>query len=308
MHVPTTFGRLILGASLCAARACAPHPRSSTVSTYTSDVDTTIATGSSTIELATSTSVSTAEDSVIATGSDTTSEVSMATATSIIDSSAAIETDTTTALLTESDTSSELPATTAVESSATDTSTTEVTTTGALTTMVTESSTFVPTSVDTAVEDVTSTALVELPVQTVELLENGGFDTGDLDPWTLEPSLAGSLSTTDCRDGASCLKLTGPSPITSVCQNVQVPQGYEYTFTAHVLQDCGNNNCVLNNNGYQLSVNGVYAGVGQLAQDRTYHELTGQFELISPDFSHYFVLDSVSFTQGKAVPVPEEED
>ncbi|KAM0285081.1 hypothetical protein ACHAO9_008912 [Fusarium lateritium] len=76
MRVHTFLGPLILSAGLCAARACAPHPRSSTTSSWTSKTATSTAIGSTTTEIATTTSGLTSEEPSTVTESDTTIESS----------------------------------------------------------------------------------------------------------------------------------------------------------------------------------------------------------------------------------------
>ncbi|KAG5755164.1 hypothetical protein H9Q69_006063 [Fusarium xylarioides] len=48
MRVTVTFGTLIMGVGLCAARACAPHPRPTTTTSISSEIDTTTAGGAAT--------------------------------------------------------------------------------------------------------------------------------------------------------------------------------------------------------------------------------------------------------------------
>jgi hypothetical protein len=126
--------------------------------------------------------------------------------------------------------------------------------------------------------------------------------------------------------------MSGPytSSTFSVCQSVEVPQGYEYTFTANIKQDCnverdgGFYRCDYDANKVEMYISQAYtSGQVSVDNDSQYHRFSGTFQYVYPSIdstdlcveftvgqgSQYdFFVDSVSFTRGKAVPIPEEEE
>ncbi|KAJ3523455.1 hypothetical protein NM208_g12441 [Fusarium decemcellulare] len=195
---------------------------------------------------------------------------------------------------------------------------------------VVEASTSSAESTSTTAESTTSTA-VDTPVQTVEFVENRGFESATLDPWNDRGGADAGLSTTNQREGSQCYRMSGPymAPTFSVCQTVGVDQGYEYTFTAWIKQICeverdgGFYTCDSDVNKAELYVDSVYSsGQVSVPSDAEYHEFTGTFQYVGPSIDatdlciqiavgegdqYNLFVDSVSFARGKSVPIPEDE-
>jgi hypothetical protein len=114
-----------------------------------------------------------------------------------------------------------------------------------------------------------------------------------------------------------------------MCQQVEVLQGYEYTFTAYVMQYCvadpeAPRYCYEGAIKAELSIGQVYrSGQTIINNEDWFQELTGTFEYVDPSIDstdlcivinigegdlYNFWIDSVSLGRGKAVPIPEEED
>ncbi|KAF5669694.1 hypothetical protein FCIRC_9205 [Fusarium circinatum] len=274
MRVTTTLGSLMMGASLCAARACAPHPRPTTTTSLSSEIGTTTAGGaattttsqetlsatessssiessvtaetstadSTTTELETTTSGSTTQETLSVTDSTSQETTSVTESQTTVETSATTELETTTSGSTSQETLSATESQTAVETSATTTDgissfTTIIATTTAVTSQETETSTTADDATSTTIEATTTTAG---PPVITNLVENGGFEKATVDPWVVE----GTSPTvyTDpfgCAEGTHCLLLPGNLDNTAtVCQRVAVEAGFEYTFKAQVLQNC----------------------------------------------------------------------
>ncbi|CCT71976.1 uncharacterized protein FFB20_05760 [Fusarium fujikuroi] len=322
MRVTTTFGSLILGAGLCAARACAPHPRPTTTSSFSSEIGTTTAGGAAT--------TTTSQEALSITDSTSSIESSVTVETSTADS-ATTEHETTTSSLTSQEASSVTESQTSVESSATTTDgissfTTMLTTTTAVTSQETETSTTVDEATSTTAEATTTTAG---PPVITNLAVNGGFEDETIDPWVVEgASPAVYRSQFWCAEGSKCLQLPGNfANSAKVCQSVAVEAGFEYTFKAQVLQNCikeyGSNILVCddNINTTELSIDGVYdSGNHGIVGYNTYNDFSYTFSYTGPSIDStdlcititqnqglgpVFYLDGVSFTRGQAVPIPD---
>ncbi|SCO55477.1 uncharacterized protein FFMR_12633 [Fusarium fujikuroi] len=322
MRVTTTFGSLILGAGLCAARACAPHPRPTTTPSFSSEIGTTTAGGAAT--------TTTSQEALSITDSTSSIESSVTVETSTADS-ATTEHETTTSSLTSQEASSVTESQTSVESSATTTDgissfTTMLTTTTAVTSQETETSTTVDEATSTTAEATTTTAG---PPVITNLAVNGGFEDETIDPWVVEgASPAVYRSQFWCAEGSKCLQLPGNfANSAKVCQSVAVEAGFEYTFKAQVLQNCikeyGSNILVCddNINTTELSIDGVYdSGNHGIVGYNTYNDFSYTFSYTGPSIDStdlcititqnqglgpVFYLDGVSFTRGQAVPIPD---
>ncbi|KAF5245972.1 hypothetical protein FANTH_7062 [Fusarium anthophilum] len=325
-----------MGASLCAARACAPHPRPTTTTSLTSEIGTTTAGGAAT--------TTTSQETLSATESASSIESSVTVETSTADS-ATTELETTTSgsttqetlSVTDSTSQETLSATesqTTVETSATTTDdissfTTIVATTTAVTSQETETSTTADEATSTTIEATTTTAG---PPVITNLVENGGFEKATVDPWVVE----GTSPTvyTDpfgCAEGTHCLLLPGNLDNTAtVCQRVAVEAGFEYTFKAQVLQNCikeyGSNSlsCDDNVNTAELSIDGAFdSGEKGIVGYNFFNDFTFTFSYTSPSIDSTdlcititqnqginpsFYLDAVSFTRGQAVPISDPTD
>ncbi|KLO98718.1 uncharacterized protein Y057_6766 [Fusarium fujikuroi] len=290
MRVTTTFGSLILGAGLCAARACAPHPRPTTTSIESSV----------TVETSTADSATTEHET-------TTSSLTSQEASSVTESQTSVESSATT--------------TDGISSF-----TTMLTTTTAVTSQETETSTTVDEATSTTAEATTTTAG---PPVITNLAVNGGFEDETIDPWVVEgASPAVYRSQFWCAEGSKCLQLPGNfANSAKVCQSVAVEAGFEYTFKAQVLQNCikeyGSNILVCddNINTTELSIDGVYdSGNHGIVGYNTYNDFSYTFSYTGPSIDStdlcititqnqglgpVFYLDGVSFTRGQAVPIPD---
>ncbi|KAF5563565.1 hypothetical protein FNAPI_2637 [Fusarium napiforme] len=328
MRVTATFGTLIMGASLCAARACAPHPRSTTTTSLSSDISTTTAGGAAT--------TTTSQKTLSATESASSIESSVTVKTTTSDS-ATTELETTTSGETSQETLSatesqiSVESETSFESSATATDgissfTTIVATTTAVTSQETETSTTVDDATSTTTEATTTTA--GSPVIT-NLVENGGFEDSTVDPWVVEGTTPSVYTNRFfCAEGSQCLQLPGNlDNSASVCQRVAVEAGFEYTFKAQVSQNCvkeyGSNilNCDDNVNTAELYIDGVFnPGEDGIVGNNVYKTFTYTFSYTGPSIdstdlcvkitqnqglSPDFYLDGISFTRGQAVPIPD---
>ncbi|KAL4721834.1 hypothetical protein ACLX1H_011328 [Fusarium chlamydosporum] len=306
MRVSTTLGSLILSAGLVAARACAPHPRPTTT-TSAGGVDTTtdVASASTTLA-ATSDVISQDTTTVIESPTNVESSVTLSTSVSV---EASVSTELST---TVGPTSEETAITTTFE--------TAVTSSAALSTFETSA---------TSAEATTTTA--SPPVETVNLVENGGFEDATMEPWEVmgtTPSLQGGFAS----EGTQSLSLPKDFEDNAavVCQRVAVEQGFEYTFKVSVAQNCifsfGSNivSCEDNANKIQLTIDGVYFSEELGITDyNTFHEVSQTFSYVGPsidstdlcitikviDAAYYnFYLDGISLVKGQAVPIPEETD
>ncbi|KAF5723111.1 hypothetical protein FMUND_2153 [Fusarium mundagurra] len=294
MRVHTTLGPLILGAGLCAARACAPHPRSTTAtSSWSSETDTaTAAIGSTTTEIATTISGVASEETT------TTAESDSAVETSVTVSTSAVETST-------------------LESSTLESSTFQVSTSAA------EASTH-------TTEDATTTTTS--PAQGVQTPLNGDFEDATLAPWESTGTTAVLVRGIVCYQGNQCANLPGPysGNTAKICQRVDIQQGYEYTFAAHLVQGCTyysagereDLDCDNNINSVKLSIDGVFDSEAKpVSWDNQYHEYSNTFQYTGPSIDstdlcisviinqgerYNFIVDNVSLVRGKSVPAPEE--
>ncbi|KAF4434138.1 hypothetical protein FACUT_7990 [Fusarium acutatum] len=322
MRVTATFGTLIMGVGLCAARACAPHPRPTTTSSFSSEIGTTTAGGAAT--------TTTSEETISATESASSIESSVTVETSTADF-ATTELETTTSGATSQETLSVTESETSVESSAMTTDgissfTTLLATTTAVTSEETETSTTVDDATSTTIETTTTTAG---PPVITNLVENGGFEESTVDPWVVEgTSPVVNTNPFSCAEGNKCLQLNGNlGNSASVCQRVEVEAGFEYTFKAQVRQYCikeyGSNilNCDDNVNTAELSIGGVFdSGADGIPGSNEFNDFTYTFSYTGPSIdstdlcititqnqglSPTFYLDGVSFTRGQAVPIPD---
>ncbi|KAF5630270.1 uncharacterized protein FTJAE_8295 [Fusarium tjaetaba] len=329
MRVTATFGTLIMGASLCAARACAPHPRPTTTSSLSSETGSTAAGGA--------TPTTTSQETLSATESASSIESSVTVESSTADSATTTQLETTTSGETSRETSSATESQTSVESetssgtSATTTDgissfTTIVATTTAVTSQETETSTTVDDATSTTIEATTTTAA---PPVITNLVENGGFEDSTVDPWVVEGTTPSVYTNRFfCAEGSQCLQLPGNlDNSASVCQRVAVEAGFEYTFKAQVSQNCvkeyGSNilNCDDNVNTAELYIDGVFnPGEDGIVGNNVYKTFTYTFSYTGPSIdstdlcvkitqnqglSPDFYLDGVSFTRGQAVPIPD---
>ncbi|RGP69560.1 hypothetical protein FSPOR_4664 [Fusarium sporotrichioides] len=282
MRVQTTLGSLILSAGLCAARACAPHPQSTTTtSPWTSETETTTAVGSVTTEIAGTTSGVTSEETMTVTESDT-----------------AVE-------------SSETLPTSGFETSTIEISTTSVAKASTRTT-----------------EDSTTTTS---PAHSVQSPPNGDFEDPTLEPWVSTGTTTVFAYGNYCYEKNQCARLPGPynGNNAKICQRVEVEQGYEYTFSAHLRQSCSYYNagegedidCSPFVNTVQLYIDGVSFFSKPVDWDNQYHEYSDTFQYTGPSIdstslciavvvtqgdTYDFFVDAVSLVRGKSVPVPEE--
>ncbi|KAJ4122796.1 hypothetical protein NW768_010241 [Fusarium equiseti] len=317
MRVTATFGSLIMGASLCAARACAPHPRPTTTSSLSSEIGTTTARGAAT--------TTTSQEAL-----STESSIESVTIESSTADSATTELEATTSGLTSQETLSVTESETSAESPATTTDgissfTTIVATTTDVTSEETETSTNVDETTATTVEASTTTAG---PPVITNLVQNGGFEDETSDPWVVEGALSVLNRDGFAAEGSSCLRLLGNFDSSAkVCQRVEVEAGFEYTFKAKVLQNCiksyGSNTvvCEDNVNTAKLSIDAVFdSGEHGIVGFNSYNDFTYTFPYTEPSIdatdlcititqnqgiSPSFYLDVVSFTRGKAVPIPD---
>ncbi|CAG7563207.1 unnamed protein product [Fusarium equiseti] len=317
MRVTTTFGSLIMGASLCAARACAPHPRPTTTLSLSSEIGTTTAGGTATTTASQET-LSTTE----ALEPSVTIETSTAdSATTELKTATSGSTSQETLTVTESETSAESSATTTDDISS---FTTIVASTTAVTSEETETSTTVDEATTTTVEVTTTTAG---PPMVTNLVQNGGFEDETSDPWVVPGASPSVYQGGFCAEGSKCLHLSSSSDFVKACQRVEVEAGFEYTFKAKVLQNCiksyGSNIevCEDNINTAELYIDGVYYSDEQgIVGYNTYNDFTFTFPYTGPSIdstnlciritqnqglSPSFYLDSVSVTRGQAVPIPD---
>ncbi|KAF5586151.1 uncharacterized protein FSUBG_12225 [Fusarium subglutinans] len=336
MRVTTTLGSLLMGASLCAARACAPHPRPTTTTSLASEIGTTTAGGAAT--------TTNSQETLSATESASSIESSVTIETSSADS-ATTELETTTSGSTTQETLSVTDSTsqetlsvtesqTTVETSATTTDdissfTTIVATTTAVTSQETETSTTADEATSTTIEATTTTAG---PPVITNLAENGGFEKSTVDPWVVEGT--SPIVYTDpfgCAEGTHCLLLPGNLDNTAtVCQRVAVEAGFEYTFKAQVLQVCNKQyqpasvSCDDNVNTAELSIDGAFdSGEKGIVGYNFFNDFTFTFSYTGPSIDSTdlcititqnqginpsFYLDAVSFTRGQAVPIPDPTD
>ncbi|KAF5971138.1 hypothetical protein FCOIX_10045 [Fusarium coicis] len=324
MRATATFCTLIMGASLCAGRACAPHPRPTTTSSLSSEIGTTTAGGATT--------TTNSQESLSVTESESSIESPLTIETSTA-GSATTELETTTSGETSQETFSVTDSETSVESSATtidgiSSFTTLLATTTAVTTQETETSTNVDDATSATIEATTTTAG---PPATTNIVENGGFEdsTEIIDPWVVEgASPTVYTNPSFCPEGSNCLQIPGNlDPSASICQRVAVEAGFEYTFKAQVAQWCikefGSSSppCDDNANKAELSIEGVFhSGQDGVVGYQTYKDFAYTFSYTGPsiDFtslcititqnqgvSPVFYLDGVSFTRGQAVPIPD---
>ncbi|KAF5721571.1 hypothetical protein FGLOB1_222 [Fusarium globosum] len=324
MRVTTTFGSLILGAGLCAARACAPHPRPTTTSSFSGEVGTTTAGGAATTTtpqetLSVTESESSIESSVTietstadsATTSGLTSQETLSATASqtSLESSATTELETTTSSLTSQETSTVAESQTTAEVSATTTDgissfTTIVATTTAVTSQEAETSTTTDEATSTTAEATTTTAG---PPVITNLAVNGGFEDETIDPWVVEgASPAVYRSQFWCAEGSKCLQLPGNFDNSAkVCQRVAVEAGFEYTFKAQVLQNCikeyGSNILVCddNINTTELSIDGVYdSGNHGIVGYNTYNDFSYTFSYTGPSIDSTDLCITITQNQG----------
>ncbi|KAI1049110.1 hypothetical protein LB506_004636 [Fusarium annulatum] len=324
MRVTATFGSIILGAGLCAARACAPHPRPTTTSSFSSEIGTTTAGGAATtttsqetlsvtesessIESSVTIETSTA-DSATTSGLTSQETLSVTASQTSLEPSATTELETTTSSLTSQETSTVAESQTTAEVSATTTDgissfTTIVATTTAVTFRETETSTTVDEATSTTIEATTTTAG---PPVITNLAVNGGFEDETIDPWVVEgASPAVYRSQFWCAEGSKCLQLPGNfANSAKVCQSVAVEAGFEYTLKAQVLQNCikeyGSNILVCddNINTTELSIDGVYdSGNHGIVGYNTYNEFSYTFSYTGPSIDSTDLCITITQNQG----------
>ncbi|OBS20315.1 hypothetical protein FPOA_06688 [Fusarium poae] len=312
MRVATTFGSLILSAGLVAARACAPHPRPTTTSA--SVVDTTTDVGSDSTVIATATSDLTSQETTTVTESQTNVESSVTLPTSLTEE-ASLSTELSTTLdPTSQETLTTTGFDTVVTSSETPTTLETFTTSAAATSEATE----------------VTTTTAGPPLETINIVQNGGFEDFPLEPWEVE----GTLPSFDsfAAEGSQSLSLPQNfiDSTAKVCQRVAIEQGFEYTFKASVAQRCilsfGSNTvtCEDDANKIILSIEGV-SNSGELGVRgySTFNEVSDTFSYVGPSIDqtdlcitikvseavdYNFFLDGISLVQGEPVPIPIETD
>ncbi|KAI6753983.1 hypothetical protein HG530_013159 [Fusarium avenaceum] len=296
MRVHTTLGPLILSAGLCAARACAPHPRSTTTS-WTSETATSTGIGSTATEIATTTSGLTSEET-----------------STVIESDTAIE-------------SSETILTSATEKSTVETSAFETTTAEASVSTVQASTSAAEVPTRTTEDSTTTTTS---PAQSVQSPPNGNFEDPTLEPWESIGTTAVLAQGGYCYEKNQCARLPGPytGNTAKICQSVGIDQGYEYTFSAYLRQSCTYDagesepiDCNPNVNSVQLSIDGAAFASFPVDWDNQYHKYSTVFRYTGPDIestdlcisasitqgnAYEFFVDAVSLLRGDSVPVPEE--
>ncbi|KAM0492352.1 hypothetical protein ACHAP8_010039 [Fusarium lateritium] len=281
MRVNTTIGSLIISAGLVAARACAPHPQSTTTtSLWTSETETAIAVGSATMETVETTSVATSGET-----------------TTVIESDSAVESPV------------------MIATSGSETSIIEVSTS------VTETST-------STTEDATTTTTT--PAQSVQSPPNGNFEDKTLEPWESTGTTAVLAQGNYCYEKNQCARLPGPysGNTAKICQRIELQQGYEYTFAAHLRQTCSYDagegediDCSPNVNTVQLFIDGASFTSKPVDWDNQWHEYSDTFQYTGPSIdstdlciaavitqgdTYYFYVDAVSLVRGKSVPIPEQ--
>ncbi|CAJ0551397.1 Ff.00g113270.m01.CDS01 [Fusarium sp. VM40] len=304
MRVHTTLGPLILSAGLCAARACAPHPRSTTTLSWTSETATSTAIGSTATEIATTASGLTSEETTIVTEYDTAIESSLTILSSATETSTG-------------------------ETSAFETTTAEASiSTVQASTLTIEASTSATEAPTRTTED--STTTTTSPAQSVQSPPNGDFEDPTLEPWVSTGTTAVLAQGGYCYEKNQCARLPGPysGNTAKICQSVGIDQGYEYTFSAYLRQSCTYDagesepiDCNPNVNSVQLSIDGAAFASFPVDWDNQYHKYSTVFRYTGPDIestdlcisasitqgnAYEFFVDAVSLLRGDSVPVPEE--
>ncbi|KAF4333586.1 hypothetical protein FBEOM_12600 [Fusarium beomiforme] len=298
MRVSTTFGSILLGAGLCAARACAPHPRPTTTTSVSSEVGTTTTEGSTTNVIETTASGSTSQETLTVSESQASVE-SSATTTEV---STTISSFTTLATTTSG--------------------------TSGLTSQETETSTTTDDATSTTLEATTTSAG---PPVITNIVQNGGFEDSAIDPWEVTGATP-NIQNSWCPEGSQCLQLPQAfdDNTAKICQRVEVEQGFEYTFKMLVYQNCiksfGSNivSCDSDVNTVDMSIDGVFdSGAIGVVGDGNFHEVSKTFSYVDPSIDstdlcititvnqgvyYNYLIDGVSLTQGKAVPIPAETD
>ncbi|KAH6953464.1 hypothetical protein DER45DRAFT_648069 [Fusarium avenaceum] len=304
MRVHTTLGPLILSAGLCAARACAPHPRSTTTSSWTSETATSTAIGSTATEIATTASGLTSEETTIVTESDTAIESSLTILSSATETSTG-------------------------ETSAFETTTAEASiSTVQASTLTIEASTSATEAPTRTTED--STTTTTSPAQSVQIPPNGDFEDPTLEPWESTGTTAVLAQGGYCYEKNQCARLPGPysGNTAKICQSVAIQQGYEYTFSAYLRQSCTYDagesepiDCSNNANTVQLTIDGAAYASKSVSWDNQWHEYSTTFRYIGPSIdstdlcvaaviaqgdTYEYYVDAVSLVRGDSVPIPEE--
>uniref|UniRef100_A0A0D2XY07 Uncharacterized protein n=1 Tax=Fusarium oxysporum (strain Fo5176) TaxID=660025 RepID=A0A0D2XY07_FUSOF len=199
----------------------------------------------------------------------------------------------TTSGLTVTETQTTVESAAALETSTTEASTlissftTKLATTTYVTSQETETSTTVDEATSTTIGATTTTA--ELPVQTANLVQNGGFEDSSIEPWWPQEPL-------------------------QLSKHYFAPRGHIVSILS----------CDDNINTVELLIDGVFdSGDQGIIGDSNYHEFSNTFSYVGPSidstdlciifkvnqgvyYSHY--LDGISLTRGKAVPIPAETD
>ncbi|KAF9771020.1 hypothetical protein IL306_011369 [Fusarium sp. DS 682] len=280
-----------MSAGLCAAGVCRPNPRLTTTaaSSYTS-------------ESASLTSSVTTETTTIASGLTTEETITVTESASSIETSATESETSIESSITESGTSIEATVTTSaapIESSVIESTT------------AAESSTTVPDATSTTEEATTTT---NPPIETVEVLQNRGFEDATLSPWQNAGEAEAGRSNENCREGSHCAVFSSPSDAIelAICQRVEILQGFEYTFTAYVRQDCRIEDSGAVNSGWK-----------EMTAALTYHQYRTTFQYTGPSIDSTdlciwmarsegevwdFYIDSTSLKRGKPIPIPDEMD
>ncbi|KAF5581843.1 hypothetical protein FPANT_8762 [Fusarium pseudoanthophilum] len=212
---------------------------------------------------------------------------------------------------------SEETTTTAESDSAVETSV--IVSTSALETSTLESSTLESTSfqVSTSLaeasthttEDATTTTTS--PAQSVQTPLNGDFEDTTLAPWESTGTTAVLFQGAVCYQGNQCADLPGPysGNTAKICQRVDIQQGYEYTFAAHLRQGCtyysageGEDlDCDNNINSVKLSIDGVFDSEAKpVSWDNQYHEYSNTFQYTGPSIDSTDLCVSVIINQGES--------
>ncbi|KAG9505129.1 hypothetical protein J7337_002095 [Fusarium musae] len=280
--------------------ALARQPRSTTAtSSWSSETDTATAIASTTTEIATTTISGVAPKQTT-----TTTESESAVETSVTVSTSAFETST-------------------LESSTLESPTLELTT-FQVSTSAAEASTH-------TTEDATTTTTS--PAQSAQTPPNGDFEDATLAPWESTGTTAVLVRGLAYYQGNQCADLPGSynGNTAKICQLLDIQQGYEYTFAAHLRQGCtyysageGEDlDCDNNTHSFKLSIDGVFDSEAKpVSRDNQYHEYSNTFQYTGPSIDsidlcvsvvinqgerYEFLVDSVSIVRGKSVPVPEED-
>ncbi|GKU06406.1 hypothetical protein FLAG1_08831 [Fusarium langsethiae] len=176
-----------------------------------------------------------------------------------------------------------------------------------------------------------STTTTTSPAHSVQSPPNGDFEDPTLEPWVSTGTTAVFAYGNYCYEKNQCVRLPGPysGNNAKICQRVEVEQGYEYTFSAHLRQSCSYYNaregedidCSPFVNTVQLYIDGVSSFSKPVDWDNQWHEYSDTFQYTGPSIdstslciavvmtqgdNYDFFVDAVSLVRGKSVPIPEE--